>query len=70
VLLDANPLDDIKNTQRIAAVVTRSRLLDHTALRKLLAEVQQRSRRTNCLMLVSTLLNFGVLGFHCALIAS
>src|SRR5262249_22947799 len=46
VLLDANPLDDIRNTQRIAAVVIRGKLLDHAALRKLLAEVEQRSTRS------------------------
>ena len=44
VLLDANPLDDIQNTRRIAAVVTRGQLLDRAALRKLLAEIEQRSR--------------------------
>jgi imidazolonepropionase-like amidohydrolase len=42
VLLDANPLDDIKNTQRIAAVVTHGRLLDRAALRQMLADVEQR----------------------------
>jgi imidazolonepropionase-like amidohydrolase len=42
-LLDGNPLDDIKNTQRIAAVVSRGRLLDRVALRKMLADVEQRS---------------------------
>ena len=43
VLLDANPLEDIKNTQRIAAVVSRGRLLDRAALRKMFADVEQRS---------------------------
>jgi imidazolonepropionase-like amidohydrolase len=43
VLLDANPLDDIKNTQRIAAVVNGGRLRDRAALGKLLAEVEQHS---------------------------
>ena len=42
VLLDADPLQDIRNTQRIGAVVTRGRLLDGAALRKLLAEAEQR----------------------------
>lgn len=32
VLLDANPLDDIANTQRIRAVVVNGRFLDRTAL--------------------------------------
>jgi imidazolonepropionase-like amidohydrolase len=43
VLLDANPLDDIKNTQHIAAVVSRGKLLDHATLHKMLADVEQRS---------------------------
>jgi imidazolonepropionase-like amidohydrolase len=41
VLLDANPLDAIKNTQRIAAVVVRGKLLSQDALRKMLADLQQ-----------------------------
>jgi imidazolonepropionase-like amidohydrolase len=43
VLLNANPLDDIRNSQRIAAVVTRGKLLDRETLRKMLADVEQRS---------------------------
>jgi imidazolonepropionase-like amidohydrolase len=43
VLLEANPLDDIKNTRRIAAVVSRGKLFDHATLHKMLAEVEQRS---------------------------
>jgi imidazolonepropionase-like amidohydrolase len=43
VLLDANPLDDIKNTQKIAAVVSRGKLLDRTALGRMLADVEKRS---------------------------
>jgi len=42
VLLDANPMHDIKNTQRIAAVVTRGKLMDHAALHKMLADLEQR----------------------------
>lgn len=41
VLLDANPLEDIANTQRIRAVVTRGRLFDRAALDALLAEVER-----------------------------
>jgi imidazolonepropionase-like amidohydrolase len=41
VLLDANPLDDIKNTQRIAAVVVRGRYFDRGALDGLLATVEK-----------------------------
>ncbi|MEX0690505.1 MAG: amidohydrolase family protein, partial [Gemmatimonadales bacterium] len=40
VLLDGNPLVDISNTRRIAAVVLRGRLLDSDALQRLLAEVR------------------------------
>jgi imidazolonepropionase-like amidohydrolase len=42
VLLDANPLDDIKNTNRIAAVVTRGKLLSRETIRKMLADLEQR----------------------------
>jgi imidazolonepropionase-like amidohydrolase len=42
VLLDANPLDDIANTQRIAAVVVNGRYLDANAL----SELTHRPRRT------------------------
>ena len=40
VLLDANPLQDIRNTKRIAAVVVRGTLYDARALRKLLETVR------------------------------
>jgi hypothetical protein len=38
VLLDANPLADIRNTTKIAAVVAAGRLYDREAIRKLLAD--------------------------------
>jgi len=38
VLLDANPVDDIRNTQRISAVVLRGQILDRAALQKMLAD--------------------------------
>lgn len=38
VLLDANPLEDIRNTRRIAAVVLNGRYLDRAALDRLLAQ--------------------------------
>ena len=41
VLLEANPLKDITNTRRIAAVITRGRLFDRAALDGLLADVEQ-----------------------------
>ncbi len=40
VLLDANPLENIRNTQRIAAVVVGGRLIDRRALDAMLAEVE------------------------------
>ena len=41
VLLDANPLDDIKNTTRIRAVVVNGRYLDRGALDALLEEAEK-----------------------------
>ena len=41
VLLDANPLDDIHNTERIHAVVVRGKLLDRAALDQLLADIEE-----------------------------
>jgi imidazolonepropionase-like amidohydrolase len=41
VLLDADPLADIRGTRRIAAVVHRGRLLDRTALDRMLAEAER-----------------------------
>ncbi|HYL63896.1 MAG TPA: amidohydrolase family protein [Candidatus Methylomirabilis sp.] len=40
VLLDANPLDDIHNTQKIRAVILRGQLLDRSALDALLSSVE------------------------------
>jgi len=44
VLLDANPLDDIRNTQKIAAVVVNGRYLSRTDLDKMLAGVEKAAR--------------------------
>jgi hypothetical protein len=44
VLLDANPLDDIRNTQKIRAVILRGRLLDRRALDALLDGERRQSR--------------------------
>jgi imidazolonepropionase-like amidohydrolase len=38
VLLDANPLEDIQNTQKIRAVIVNGNYLDRTALDKLLSD--------------------------------
>jgi hypothetical protein len=46
VLLDANPLQDISNTKRIAAVVLRGKLLDRAALDRMLQEAEERARAT------------------------
>jgi imidazolonepropionase-like amidohydrolase len=45
VLLDANPLDDIHNTQRVNAVVANGRLLDRPALDKFLTEIEAMSKK-------------------------
>ena len=44
VLLSANPLEDIRNTTKIEAVVAAGRLYDSTALAKLLADAKARAR--------------------------
>jgi len=41
VLLDANPLEDIGNTKKIAAVVVGGKLLDKTRLEEMLAQVEK-----------------------------
>ena len=45
VLLDADPLEDIRNTQRINTVVANGRLFDRKALDKLLGEAQGAANR-------------------------
>ncbi len=40
VLLDANPLQDIRNTQKISAVISNGRLFDRKALDKMLADAE------------------------------
>ena len=40
VLLDGNPLDDIRNSRKIRAIILHGKLLDRSALDQLLAEVQ------------------------------
>ena len=45
VLLKANPLTDIRNTQKISAVVTRGRLLDRAALDQMLVQVEAAAKR-------------------------
>jgi hypothetical protein len=47
VLLDANPLEDIANTRRIAAVLVRGKLLEKTALQELLASAETPAKRKN-----------------------
>ena len=44
VLLDANPLDDIRNTQKISAVIVNGRLLDRKVLDGLLAQVEETAK--------------------------
>ncbi|HZF40936.1 MAG TPA: amidohydrolase family protein [Blastocatellia bacterium] len=45
VLLDANPLEDVRNTQRINAVVSNGRLFDRKALNKMLAQAEGATNR-------------------------
>ena len=45
VLLDANPLDDIRNTTKINSVVVNGRLLDRTALDQLLTQVRATAQK-------------------------
>ena len=44
VMLDANPLDDIRNTQKIAAVFTNGHYLSRAALDKMLAGVEEAAK--------------------------
>lgn len=46
VLLDANPLDSIANTQKIRAVVVNGRLLDREALDAMLAQIEAAANGT------------------------
>lgn len=41
ILLDANPLEDIRHTQRIRAVIVNGKLLDRAALDRLLADAER-----------------------------
>lgn len=45
VLLDGNPLDDIRNTQRIRAVIVNGKLLDRAALDRLLVEAERAAEK-------------------------
>ena len=46
VLLEANPLENIRNTRRINAVVVNGRLLDRTQLDQMLAEVARAAQQS------------------------
>jgi imidazolonepropionase-like amidohydrolase len=45
ILLDANPLQDIRNTQKIAAVVVGGKIFDKTALQMMLAQVETAAKK-------------------------
>jgi imidazolonepropionase-like amidohydrolase len=45
VLLSANPLDDIHNTQKISAVIANGRLFDRAALDQMLAGVEASAKQ-------------------------
>jgi hypothetical protein len=47
VLLDADPLADIRNTTRIRAVIADGRLFERTALDRMLAEGARRAAATS-----------------------
>jgi tetratricopeptide (TPR) repeat protein len=49
VLLDANPLDNIANTRKIAAVVARGRLFPKSILETMLAQVETHASKTGIL---------------------
>ena len=50
VLLEANPLDDIRNTQKIAAVIVNGRYLSRAELDKMLAGVESAAGRESTLV--------------------
>jgi len=45
VLLSANPLDDIRNTQKINVVIAHGRLFDRAALDQILMKVEAAAKR-------------------------
>jgi 6-phospho 3-hexuloisomerase len=52
-LLEANPLEDIGNTRKIAAVVVDGKMFDTTALRKMLAQVEAKVMKSGIAQLTS-----------------
>jgi adenine deaminase len=48
VLLNANPLEDIKNTRSINAVVVNGKLLDRAALDRMLQNARRSQHLINC----------------------
>ncbi|MHC4203477.1 MAG: amidohydrolase family protein [Planctomycetota bacterium] len=46
VLLDADPLQDIRNTQKIAAVVVGGKIFDKTSLHEMLAQVEAMAKKS------------------------
>jgi imidazolonepropionase-like amidohydrolase len=44
VLLDANPLENIRNAEKISGVIVRGRYFSHEDLQKMLAEVEARAK--------------------------
>ena len=45
MLLNANPLDDVRKTERIDAVISNGRLFDRKALDKMLADAEGAAKR-------------------------
>jgi imidazolonepropionase-like amidohydrolase len=59
VLLEASPLEDIKNTMRIAAVVANGKYLPKTDLQKLLSDVEAANSRNESNKKQSVMFDFG-----------
>lgn len=55
VLLNANPLADISNTQRISAVVFNWKLLDRQSLDKMLADVEENAKKNKSIFSFSVI---------------
>jgi hypothetical protein len=45
VLLDANPLENIRNIRRVNAVILRGQIFDRAALDKILADVKAKAAK-------------------------
>jgi cytosine/adenosine deaminase-related metal-dependent hydrolase len=53
ILLDANPLDNIRHTQQIRAVIINGKLLDRAVLDRLLAQAEATRKTTRVAAIVA-----------------